>query len=442
MDLYSQLRRFGVLDTHVPRYTSYPPTPHFTDTVGAMDYGRWLARIPEGSEVSLYIHIPFCQRLCWFCSARTQGAPGGAPVASYVDTLIREARAVGAALPPGVRARSVYWGGGTPTILSPADITRLSCAVHSAIPLTNDAEITVEVDPTEIDDARMDALAQMGMTRASIGVQDFDPEIQKIIGRAQSFEATKAAIDGLRARGVDGLTMGLLYGLPKQRRTSLARLTQLLLTLSPDRVTVQPYAHVPAIARRQSLIPTADLPTPEGQLALFDAAAGVLRWDGFDPIGIDHFALPSDALSTASSRGDLRRCFQGYTDNPGGVLLGLGASAVSRLPQGYAQNAPGTSAYLKAVAAGRFATARGHRLSKDDALRGRMIEMILCDFRIDIAKLLAERLGPVARIEDLLTHMLRQFPGQIARFEGGLRVRANSKAMVRVIARALDAYAP
>lgn len=441
MEQYSQLRRFGVLDPNVPRYTSYPTASHFSAKIGPGDLKDWVSQVPSGAEVSVYVHIPFCQRLCWFCSARTQGVTSRGSVDAYVDTLIKEVEAFRAVLPPGVRARRIYWGGGTPTILAPSDIARLSGALRDALPLTDTADITVEIDPTQIDDARMDALADMGMTRAMIGVQDFDPNIQKIIGREQSFEATKSVVDRLRARGIDKLSMGLLYGLPKQRHTSVALMTQLLLTLSPDNVAVQPYAHVPAIARRQSLIPTSDLPTPEGQLTLFDAAAEVLRWDGFEPIGIDHFALRSDPLTTALKQGDLRRGFQGYTDDTGGILLGLGASAVSRLPQGYAQNAPSTAAYLKTVNAGGFATARGHRMRGDDALRARMIEMILCDFEISRERLSAEGLGPLSAIESMLDQLVRQFPSHVVPSVDGVRVPAHAKPLARVIARALDAYA-
>lgn len=440
MDEYSQLRRFGLLDANLPRFTSYPPAPRFANDVRSRDFGAWVSQLAPGTDVSIYLHIPFCQRLCWFCSARTQGAPGGAPVAAYVDALIQEINTLRAILPQGVRASRVTWGGGTPTILSPADITRLSDALFEALPLSDTPEITVEIDPNEIGDARMDALAAMGMTTASIGVQDFDPDIQKIIGREQSFEATKAAVDGLRARGLRTLSMGLLYGLPRQTRSRLTLTTQMVLSLAPDRITVQPYAHVPSIARRQSLIPTANLPPPEKQLQLFDTASQILNWDGYQPIGIDHFALPSDPLAKAAKAGRLRRSFEGYTDDTGAVLLGLGASAISRLPQGYAQNAPSTTAYLKAVQAGGLAISGGHKARGEDALRGRMIEMILCDFRIDTEQLIAEGLGPQPLIVALQEQVIRHFPGQIVPTPKGIRIPSHAKALARVISRDLDSY--
>lgn len=440
MDEYSQLRRFGLLDANLPRFTSYPPAPRFANDVRSRDFHTWVSRLPPDTGVSIYLHIPFCQRLCWFCSARTQGAPGGAPVAAYVDALIQEINTLRAILPQGVRAERVFWGGGTPTILAPSDITRLSTALYDSIPPTKTPEITVEIDPNEIDDARMDALAAMGMTTASIGVQDFDPEIQKIIGREQSFEATKTAIDGLRKRGLRTLSMNVLYGLPRQTRARLTLTTQMVLSLAPDRIAVQPYTHVPSVARRQSLIPTGDLPPLEEQLQLFDTTSQILTWDGYEHIGIDHFALPSDPLAKAAKAGRLRRSFEGYTDDTGAVLLGLGASAISRLPQGYARNVPSTTAYLKAIQDGGLAIAGGHRTRGEDALRGRMIEMILCDFRIDTEQLITEGFGPAPLIIALQEQLLRHFPGQVTSTPKGITVPRHAKALARVIARDLDTY--
>lgn len=442
MDQFSQLRRFGVPGTTVPQYTSYPPASRFANDVSPRDYLRWLSQIAAGSEISIYLHVPFCQRLCWFCSARTQGAPGGAPVTAYVDALIQEIHMVRAALPDGVQARRIYWGGGSPTILPPSDIKRLAAALFDAFPRSDSSELLVEIDPNEIDAARMDALAEIGMTHASIGVQDFDPEVQQIIGRELSFETTKATVDDLRARGLPSLSMSLLYGLPKQSRARLAMSTQMVLSLAPDLVAVHPYAHVPAIARRQSLIPTSDLPTPEGQLDLFNVARQVLKWDGFKPVGIDHFALTGNALANASKEGRLRRSFQGYTDDAAGVTLGFGASAISRLPQGYAQNAASTAAYLKAAQAGAAATARGHTFQGEDALRARMIEMILCDFRIETARLVTEGFGPASLIGSVLERFLADCGGQIVKTDTGISVLNEARTLARVIAQKLDNYTP
>lgn len=344
------------------------------------------------------------------------------------------------ALPQGVIAQRVHWGGGTPTLLQPAEIARLAAAVKDAFPQSDTSEISVEIDPNEIDGPRLDALAAMGMSRASIGVQDFDPEIQKIIGREQSYEVTLAAVEGLRARGVTSLNTDILYGLPQQSRERITASIQMLLSLNPDRIALYGYAHVPWMAKRQALIPTEDLPTPEARLRLFETAKKVLSWDGYKSIGIDHFARPSDSLAIAAKTRHLRRNFQGYTDDTCDVLLGLGASSISRFPQGYTQNASSTAAYQKAVRAGELATLRGHTFARDDALRARMIEMLMCDFHIDTVQLLAEGLGTSATIGALLDQIARTFGNQVVRTDTGLWVLKLAHPLARVIARHLDVY--
>lgn len=440
MEHLSQLRRFGLFDTNVPRYTSYPPATQFANDVSDQRHCQWLSAIPAGARVSIYLHVPFCRRLCWFCACRTQGTKTGAPVPAYVDTLIQEIALLRDALPQGVIAQRVHWGGGTPTLLPPADIARLAAAVKEAFPHSDMSEISVEIDPNEIDAARLDALAAMGMSRASIGVQDFDPEIQKIIGREQSYEVTLATVEGLRTRGITSLNTDILYGLPKQSRARITSSIQMLLSLNPDRIALYGYAHVPWMAKRQTLIPTEDLPSPEARLRLFETAEGILKWDGYEGIGIDHFARPTDSLATAAKTGHLRRNFQGYTDDTCDVLLGLGASSISRFPQGYAQNVSSTAAYQKAVRAGHLATARGHTFARDDALRARMIEMLMCDFRIETRHLLAEGLGPKAKINALLDDTATAFDGQTLRTEAGLAIPSRAHPLTRLIAHHLDAY--
>ena len=214
-------------------------------------------------------------------------------------------------------------------------------------PFADDTEFSVEIDPNEIDGARLDALAAAGMNRASIGVQDFDDTIQQSIGRLQGYDITREAVEGIRARGVTSLNCDILYGLPHQTRDRITESVQKLLSLSPDRVALYGYAHVPWMAKRQQLIPSDALPTPEERLALYDTARKLFLWDGYNEIGIDHFATPGDGLSLAQKTGQLRRNFQGYTDDTAEVLIGVGASSISRFPQGYAQNAPATGAHTK-----------------------------------------------------------------------------------------------
>ncbi|MGF6861342.1 oxygen-independent coproporphyrinogen-3 oxidase [Rhodobacteraceae bacterium MBR-64] len=440
MDTFSQLARFGLFDARVPRYTSYPTAPHFADAVTPEHFTDWVRAIPPGSAISLYVHVPFCRRLCWFCACRTQGTQSDAPVRAYVEVLKAEIALLRANLPQGIHLSRLHWGGGTPTLMSADLIRDLSRAIFDLAPLGPGAEFSVEIDPGEIDGPRLDALAAAGMNRASIGVQDFDPEIQQTIGRDQSYDITRAAAEAIRARGVNSLNADILYGLPHQTGPRIADSVQKLLSLSPDRVALYGYAHVPWMARRQTMIPTDALPTPQERLELFDVARQLFTWDGYKEVGIDHFARPQDGLAIAQGSGRLRRNFQGYTDDRADVLIGLGASSISRFPQGYAQNASATSAYTRAIRDGAHATARGHALSPEDRLRGRLIEALMCDFHIDRADILRNHAVTPDRLQALLSAVAEAFPGMVSLSAQGLTIPPHARALTRVIARALDAY--
>jgi len=296
----AQLARLGLFDARVPRYTSYPTAPHFNSDVNARVFRDWVRAIPEGARISLYMHVPFCRRLCWFCACRTQGTASDDPVRAYAEVLKAELAILAADLPRGVTLSRLHWGGGTPTMMPPEVMAEVARRVFDVVPLGPDAEFSVEIDPNEIDDGRLDALAAAGMNRASIGVQDFDPAIQEAIGRDQTFEVTKLAIDKLRARGIASLNADILFGLPFQTRERIAASVQKLLSLSPDRVALYGYAHVPWMARRQVMIPSDALPRPEERLRLFETARDLFVADGYAEIGIDHFALPSDGLAVAA----------------------------------------------------------------------------------------------------------------------------------------------
>ena len=440
MNLQNDLRRLGLFDARVPRYTSYPTAPHFGPGLGSDQFVEWVEGVAPGSAISLYLHVPFCRRLCWFCACRTQGTSSDAPVQAYAETLMAEIAMLGRHLPAGVRLARLHWGGGTPTLLSPALIRRLADAVLSVAPMADGGEFSVEIDPCEIDAARLDALAASGMNRASIGVQDFDPLIQATIGREQPYEVTARVADDIRARGVASLNADILYGLPHQTRQRIADSVQKLLTLSPDRVALYGYAHVPWMSRRQTMIPSDAMPTPEERLALFETARNLFVWDGYDEIGIDHFARPEDGLARAARSGRLRRNFQGYTDDTAPVLIGLGASSISRFPQGYAQNASGTADYTRAVREGRFATHRGHLFGGEDLLRARIIEALMCDFRVDRAELVRDFGATDDRLDRLFAAARDQFGAMVRVDDAGLSIPPQARPLTRMIARAFDAY--
>lgn len=440
MNIESQLMRLGLFDARVPRYTSYPTAPHFAGGVTPDVFVQWVEAIPAGSEISLYMHVPFCRRLCWFCACRTQGTSSDEPVLAYARTLKAEIALLKRHLAPGVRLSRLHWGGGTPTLLPADSMRELAAATFEAVPLAEGAEFSVEIDPNEIDAARLDALAQSGMNRASIGVQDFDPEIQKTIGREQSYDLTRDVAEMIRARGVKSLNADILYGLPHQNRARIADSVQKLLSLSPDRVALYGYAHVPWMSRRQQMIPSDLMPTPQERLALFETARDLFVWDGYDEIGIDHFARPNDGLAVAARAGALRRNFQGYTDDTAPVLVGLGASSISRFPQGYAQNASATAAHVGAIRHGAFSTHRGHVFQGEDLMRARIIEALMCDFRVSREEILSHHPVTEARLDDLLRRAAAEFPRMVDLSAEGLAILPQGRPLTRMVARAFDAY--
>ncbi|MEM1350744.1 MAG: oxygen-independent coproporphyrinogen III oxidase [Pseudomonadota bacterium] len=436
----SKLARLGLFDAKVPRYTSYPAAPHFSAETTAQHAREWITAIPPGSHISLYLHIPFCRRLCWFCACRTQGISSDDPVITYLSTLKQEIALLSSHLPQGISFSRIHWGGGTPTLFTPEMMMELADAIADLAPLADGGEFSVEIDPNEIDQPRIDALAAAGMTRASIGVQDFDEEIQTTIGRPQSFYVTRTAAQMLRAAGVGSLNTDILFGLPHQTTEKIAASVQKLLTLSPDRVALYGYAHVPWMARRQTLIPADALPAPEERLQLFETARQLFEWDGYRQIGIDHFAVPHDPLSIAAQSGRLRRNFQGYTDEPAEVLIGLGASAISKFPQGYAQNASATSAYTKAIRAGELPTARGHVFSTEDKLRARLIEVIMCDFKVDVDELVDQFPERADHINAILHNAADTFGDLVRTSPKAFEILPEGEPLTRIVARHFDAY--
>lgn len=435
-----QLTRLGLFNAKVPRYTSYPTAPHFDAGVTSTLFAQWVRAIPVGSEISLYLHIPFCRRLCWFCACRTQGVQSDDPIMTYVQRLENEITLLAKTLPKDVTIANLHWGGGTPTILRPELITRLAQAITTHIPFSQDYAFSVEIDPNEIDAERMQALVASGMNRASLGIQDFDPGIQAAIGRQQGFDETKAAFDMLRAHGIESINADLVYGLPNQTKSRLTDTVQKLMSLSPDRVALYGYAHVPWMARRQNLIDADSLPSPTDRLELFETAQNLLNWDGYQTIGIDHFALPHDSMSQATQNRSLKRNFQGYAVDPSEVLIGLGASSISQFPQGYSQNASATSHYATAIDAGQFATARGHVFSADDKMRAAIIESLMCHFDVRTDEILANHAITKAELYAKFAEVNQRFEYLLEVTDQGLFIPPSVRSLTRMIAREFDAY--
>ena len=343
-------------------------------------------------------------------------------------------------MPNGVTAAELHWGGGTPTILPAPMILRLSEALNRTFPRAEGYEFSVEIDPTLVDADKIAALQKAGMTRASVGIQDFLPKVQDAIGRQQSFDATKASIDALRRAGIHSLNTDLVYGLPHQTLETLDATLEKTLALDPDRIALFGYAHVPWMSKRQKLIDEADLPDDELRHDLANLAADVFVSAGYERIGIDHFAKPEDSLYRAAETGQLRRNFQGYTNDTCSTLIGVGASSMSRFPQGYVQNAAATAAYTQRIEAGELAGARGHAFEGDDKMRARVIEMIMCNFAVDIPDL-ERTFGSAVKVLEPTHHaVLRDFAPFVIKTETGWHIDPKGLPLTRFIASRFDAY--
>lgn len=440
MTQLTQLRRYGIFDAKVPRYTSYPPANHFAAGVGQAEQAAWLRAVPEGGAVSLYVHIPFCKRLCWFCACRTQGTSTMRPVEAYVETLLKEIDRVRDHLPEKLALSRLHLGGGTPTILSAEVMARLLDKIFASFDVGDAFEFSVEIDPTEASMPLLDTLLAYGMNRASIGVQDFAPRVQQAIGRLQSFEQTADVVHHLRAGKLNSLNMDLLYGLPYQTEESLSFSLQETLSLQPDRLALYGYAHVPWMSKRQVLIDESVLPGPEERFGLSELARILLDIDGFEQIGFDHFARPGDGLAIAKANGQLRRNFQGYTDDTADVLIGLGASAISKFPQGYVQNQPATAKYAAVIEAQTLAGSRGYALSDADRWVASAIEQLMCGFAIDTAQLQADYPAFAGAIAQTLARLAAAFPLGIASSDQRLTIKPGFEPLVRILAGQLDVF--
>lgn len=370
----------AIAASNVPRYTSYPPANHFQPGIGAKLTEPFLSAIERAGQASLYIHIPYCDRLCWFCGCHTKQTLSYAPIQSYVGTLCEELRLLRNHLTRKPSLSRIHLGGGSPSLLRPAELAALRQEIDRIFTLTPGCEISIEIDPSDVGAATVPSLTTFGMNRASIGVQDFDPEVQKAINRIQSYETTRNVVEGLRRNDINKINIDILYGLPHQDTARLMATVEKVLLLKPERIALFGYAHVPWVKPHQRLIPEAALPGPQERIAHAHISAKAIKDAGYVQIGIDHFALPGDSLAIAAQNGNLRRNFQGYTDDQSDVLIGLGATALSRFAGGYLQNHVATGRYSAQIKDGLLAHDRGYALSDDDKQRSWVIERLMCDF--------------------------------------------------------------
>ena len=434
-----------------PRYTSYPTAPEWTDSFGLADYEAACERANrKGRPVSLYLHLPFCDEQCWFCGCFMKVVPKPdrkgeerAEIEGYLADLHREIDVMARRIDRSRPVLQVHWGGGTPTYLTPSQADRLAAHVMEAFRPAKDAEISVEVDPRVTTPEHLEVLRRHGFNRVSMGVQDFDPEVQELVNRVQPYDLTKGLVDAARAQGYSSVNLDMIYGLSGQRLKGFSESVDQILTLHPDRVAMYSYAHVPWLKRPQRVL-AAHLPEGTEKFAIFVEGIEKFVAAGYVYIGMDHFALPHDEIVKAQEDRTLYRNFQGYTTHAGCDLYGLGVSAISQVDDTYAQNTKEYDAYRKAGEAGLPSTVKGHRLTADDHLRREVITKLLC--HCVIRKREIEQEFGIPSFDEVFAKGLARLPQMV---EDGLvapdtrdevRVTSLGRIFIRNVAMLFDAY--
>jgi oxygen-independent coproporphyrinogen-3 oxidase len=428
-------------EARLPRYTSYPTAPRFSPMIGAGTYGDWLAGASAEKPVSLYLHIPFCRSMCWYCGCHTTITQRDQPILDYVDTLREEVRLVSAAARKRLGVDHVHFGGGTPSTIRPGEFLNLIGLLRQRFDFAPNAEIAVEIDPRTLDEEMTIALGAAGVRRASLGVQSFDPVVQKAIHRVQSEEQTMEAVTGLRRAGVDSINFDLIYGLPHQTVQSCVETAKAAIAMGPDRFAVFGYAHVPSFKKHQKLIDETALADAEVRVSQAEAIADTLTDAGYRRIGLDHFARANDSLAVAQAVGQLHRNFQGYTTDACETLIGFGASAIGRTTEGYVQNEVPPGLYAQKIAEGRLATAKGYRLTGEDRLRAAIIERLMCDFSADVPSIAAAHAFDPGIVLDGNAKLAElEADGILENASGVIRLRERPHFLIRALAAAFDAH--
>ncbi len=430
-----------MLERAVPRYTSYPTAPNFSAAVDATVYRSWLAGLGANANLSFYLHVPFCRDICLYCGCHTRATRRNKPIEIYARRIAEEV-AIVARHTGRHKVTHLHWGGGTPSILGPELLTFISGELGRHFDLATVREHAIELDPRYLVPPLLRALRDLGINRASLGVQDFSPAVQAAVGRIQPFNVVERAVAMLREFGIDEINLDLMYGLPRQTVSDVKQTAILAHALKPKRVAVFGYAHVPWFRRQQRLIEKSDLPSARERMAQAVAAHQTLIELGYQPIGLDHYARPDDPLVSAARAGRLHRNFQGYTVDDADALIGIGASAISRLPRGFAQNAPDVGSYSRAVSSGEFAIVKGIGVSEDDRIRGQIIERLMCDMAVDLEAIAKDSGTDVDRSFSDALESLRPLRDDGSVLIDGRRIQITDKGrpFARIVASAFDSY--
>lgn len=430
-------------DRPVPRYTSYPTAPHFKTALSSDEYARILSGIPQEKGISLYVHIPFCRHLCFYCACNTKIIDHNAPIAAYLETVRKEVELAAKAIGRRQRVTHIHFGGGTPNFAAAKDLGALLDVIGDRFECAGNLVTAMEIDPRLLTQEMAGEIAALGVNRISFGVQDFHPEVQKAINRIQPFEQVKACTEWLRAAGIQSVNYDMIYGLPLQTVEIMRESIALAVQLRPERVALFGYAHVPWFKEHQKKLEEFPMPDTEARFEMAEVARTELLAAGYAPVGIDHFALPEDELAKAAQERKLRRNFQGYTTDGEDVLAGFGQTSISSYVTAYAQNTDRNIEYRERIMAGMFPVVRGCLLSAEDIYRRSVIEQVMCYGAVNLTALegadhFADKVWAGARVK--LAPLVED--GLVTLEDNGLAVTEMGQPFIRVVASRFDAYLP
>jgi oxygen-independent coproporphyrinogen-3 oxidase len=437
------LRQF---DAPGPRYTSYPTADRFVEAFGADEVCSALAQRSNGATastsapLSVYVHIPFCESVCYYCACNKVITKHHERAAEYLDALDMEIDLVLASLAAGQRVSQLHFGGGSPTFLSDAELAHVVASLRRAFHIDDSTEMSIEVDPRTVTPERLAFCRNLGFNRISFGVQDFDPQVQLAVHRVQPFESVRDLMDSARALGFESINADLIYGLPRQTPQSFARTVTQIGELRPDRIALYAYAHLPQRFKPQRRIIADDLPTASQRVAMLGGAIGGFLGRGYHYIGMDHFALPDDALAVAKRQGRLHRNFQGYSTQPDCDLIGLGVSSIGKVGANYYQNAKTLPEYYDALRQRQLPVQRGIALNRDDVLRRAVIMALMCQGRVEFESI---ELAHLIRMREYFANELEQLQpmadaGLVEIEPGAVQVTATGWYVVRAVAMVFD----
>ncbi len=438
-------RKILSYDRAVPRYTSYPAAPVFQAEFPAETVTGWIDTLKDGSHLSLYVHVPFCPKLCHYCGCFTHITSRYAPVEDYVHLLRREISKMGARMQNKHVVTHLHFGGGSPTMLLPQDFRLLMDTFREFFTFSDTAEIAVEVDPRHMNEDLANTYGDVGVNRISLGVQDFDDKVMETVNRVQPFDVVYEAVRHLRAAGIQDFNLDFIYGLPYQTVRSMTRSMDYALLLKPSRFAMYGYAHVPWKKKNMRLIPDESLPNNDERYDLFLTGSRILEEAGYRSIGIDHFVKDTDDMAIAQKDGTLGRNFQGYTNIAPDALIGFGVSAISQYPQGYAQNTTASHSYQETVLHSDLPPiSKGYSFKGEDIARKSIIDQLMCDLRVNLFEVWASFGHDLSKLDDSLSLLKPFIADGLASLspDGVLQIAPEARQSVRIIASCFDEYLP